>query len=52
MNEDARFSGNSSSYTDEQLSVSLKFNGSVVYVYGDTVDVSFCSFAWLATARR
>jgi hypothetical protein len=39
VNEDVRFSGNTSSYTNEQLSVSLKFNGSVVYVYGDTVNV-------------
>ncbi|ORY92561.1 hypothetical protein BCR35DRAFT_298021 [Leucosporidium creatinivorum] len=38
VNNDTRFSGNTSSYTNEQQSVSLKFNGSVVYVYGDTVD--------------
>jgi len=45
VNEDVRFSGNTSSYTNEQLSVSLKFNGSVVYVYGDTVNVRLGAFS-------
>lgn len=38
-NNDTRFSGGTSTYTDGQgASVSLKFNGSAVYVFGDTVD--------------
>jgi hypothetical protein len=38
-NKDTRFSGGTSTYTNEEASVSLKFNGSAVYVFGDTVDV-------------
>lgn len=47
-NEDTRFSGNVSTYTNEALSVSLKFNGSAVYVYGDTVNVRVAT-PWLRT---
>lgn len=51
-NDDVRFSGNTSTYTNEQLSVSLKFNGSVVYVYGDTVNVRPRSFVRYSVRAR
>lgn len=47
-NEDERFSGGTSTFTNNTATVTFKFNGSAVYVYGDTVNVR-CPPKWIAS---